>query len=80
MSSTTSDDDMQPEYDFNKGERGKFYNPDITLHIPVYLDPDVEQYIRALASKTGHEADQLVNEWLRNNIGILRSLERTEQP
>ena len=42
MSSATVDDDMQPEYDFSKGEQGKFYVPDVTLHIPVYLDPDVE--------------------------------------
>ena len=23
-------DDMRPEYDFNGGERGKFYHPDAT--------------------------------------------------
>ena len=70
---------MEPEYDFSQGERGKFYNPDAVLHIPIYLDPDVEQYIRALAGKTGHGADRLVNEWLRNSIGILRSVEPTDQ-
>ena len=75
MSSATVDDDMQPEYDFSKGEQGKFYVPDVTLHIPVYLDPDVEQFIRTLAGKTGQDADQLVNEWLRNSIGIIQSIE-----
>lgn len=32
---------MQPEYDFSRGERGKFYSPDTTLHLPVGLDPDI---------------------------------------
>jgi hypothetical protein len=25
---------MKPEYDFSKGERGKFYRPDAKLNIP----------------------------------------------
>lgn len=29
---------MQPEYDFSKGERGKFYYTDTVLHIPICLD------------------------------------------
>jgi hypothetical protein len=29
---------MKSEYDFSKGERGKFYRPDVELNIPVYLD------------------------------------------
>jgi len=29
---------MRKEYDFSKGERGKFYRPDVELNIPVYLD------------------------------------------
>lgn len=73
MSVTSQDDDMKAEYNFSKGERGRFYNPDTILHIPVYLDPDVEQFIRALAQKTGQDTDQLVNEWLRNSISIVQS-------
>ena len=78
MNNTSKDEegeDMEPEYDYSQGVRGKFYSPDTVLHLPIYLDPDVEQYIRALAGKTGHKTDELVNEWLRNTIGILRSVE-----
>jgi hypothetical protein len=31
---------MKKEYDFSKGERGKFYRPDIQLNLPVYPEPD----------------------------------------
>ena len=35
---------MKKEYDFSKGERGKFYRPGIQLNLPVYLEPDVREY------------------------------------
>jgi hypothetical protein len=34
---------MKKEYDFSKGERGKFYRPDIQLSLPVYLEPDLRK-------------------------------------
>lgn len=69
------DDEMGLEYDFSRGERGKFYNPDAILHIPIYLDADVDEYIRELAKRTGRDADQLVNDWLRNSIEIIQSIQ-----
>jgi hypothetical protein len=44
---------MREEYDFSKGERGKFYHYDLKLNIPIYLDEDVSEFIEALASKIG---------------------------
>ncbi len=35
---------MKKEYNFSKGERGKFFRPDIQLNVPVYLEPDVKKY------------------------------------
>lgn len=32
---------MKPEYNFSKGERGKFHRPNATFQIPVYLEPEV---------------------------------------
>jgi hypothetical protein len=71
---------MKPEYDFSKGERGKFYNPDAALNMPVYLDPNVEQVVRSLAEQTGQEVETLVNEWLRNNIHIIQTVQPTSNP
>ena len=35
---------MKKEYDFSKGERGKFYRPGAKLNLPVYLEPDLRDY------------------------------------
>ena len=64
---------MQPEYDFSKGERGRFYRENASLSIPVYLDPDVDKFIRELADRTGQDAEELINEWLRNSIRLIES-------
>jgi hypothetical protein len=41
---------MKKEYDFSKGERGKFYHPDAELRIPIYLEPDVAKAFRSSAA------------------------------
>lgn len=35
---------MKKEYDFSKGERGKFYKPDAEIELPIYLDADLREY------------------------------------
>jgi hypothetical protein len=42
---------MKKEYDFSKGERGKFYNPDAKFKLPVYLDDDIQEFFLELAKK-----------------------------
>lgn len=37
-------DDIKKEYDFSKGERGKFYHVDTRLNLPIYLEPDLREY------------------------------------
>lgn len=64
---------MKAEYDFSKGERGKFYRPEATLNLPVYLEPDVETFMRQVSLKTGKDVGKLVNEWLRTNIKLVES-------
>jgi hypothetical protein len=41
---------MKKQYDFSKGERGKFYHPDAELRIPIYLEPDVAKAFRSSAA------------------------------
>jgi len=64
---------MRKEYDFSKGERGKFYRPDIVLSIPVYLDEDVAAFLRRLAEQKGTDVDTIANDWLRRTIGLVES-------
>ena len=59
---------MKKEYDFSKGERGKFYRPGIELNIPVYLEPDVAKAVRERARKMDVGIGALVNDWLREDI------------
>lgn len=66
---------MKAEYDFSKGERGKFYRPGATLNLPIYLDPDVDTYMRQVSLKTGKDVEKLVNEWLRSNIKLVESVQ-----
>lgn len=59
---------MKKEYDFSKGERGKFYRPGVELNIPVYLEPDVAAAVRERAKKIDASIGAVVNEWLRKDI------------
>ena len=67
---------MKAEYDFSKGERGKFYNPDAVFSFPVYLEPDVDSFLSTLADEKDTSVQDLVNEWLRRNIEMVRSVQR----
>lgn len=36
---------MKTEYDFSKGERGKFYNPKAVFNLPIYSEKDRDDRI-----------------------------------
>jgi len=55
---------MEKEYDFSKGERGKFYNKNALFHLPVYLEPEVESFIMKLANEQKTTVSQIVNSLL----------------
>lgn len=59
---------MRDEYDFSNGERGKFYKPDATLNLPVYLDDDVRRILQRQAKEKGIEVNELVNDLLKHEI------------
>lgn len=44
---------MKPEYDFSKGERGKFFRPNTELRLPIYLNADVQAYLIERAAQKG---------------------------
>ena len=59
---------MKKEYDFSKGQRGKFYRPDVELNVPIYLESDVAKVVRERAKEKGTSIETVVNEWLRKDI------------
>ncbi len=65
---------MKANYDFSKGERGKFYSKDAEFELPIYLEPDVAEFILKFAEKKKVDVGQLVNEWLRNNVAVIKSV------
>lgn len=36
---------MKKEYDFSKGERCKFYHPDLELYSPIYIEPEMMEIL-----------------------------------
>ena len=65
---------MKAKYDFSKGERGKFYNPKAVFNLPIYLEKDVDAFIRKLADETGKDVEELVNELLRGNMQLIQNI------
>ena len=66
---------MRKEYDFSKGERGKFYSPDMKLNIPIYLDEEVSAFVDKIASKKKVDRSTVVNQLLRGDIKIAEAME-----
>lgn len=65
---------MQEEYDFSKGERGKFYRADAEINLPIYLDSEVLDYFSEKAQEKGVELSQMVNDLLKKDIAIVEGV------
>ena len=65
---------MRKEDDFSKGERGKFYQPNIKLNLPVYLESDVAQFVQKYAKKKNIDRQTIVNELLRKDKELVESI------
>jgi hypothetical protein len=64
---------MKPEYDFRNAVRGKFFRPDASLRIPVYLEPEVLEFLAAKAEEKGVGLDEIVNELLKRDIATIET-------
>jgi hypothetical protein len=65
---------MKREYDFSKGERGKFFRPRLKLNLPVYLDDEVVAFVQSIARRQKTDASSVVNELLRNDIELAKTI------
>jgi len=63
---------MKKEYDFSKGVRGKFYRADATFHLPVYLDPDVQEFVQRIAVARRKDVGAVVNELLKSDMKLAK--------
>ena len=63
---------MQKEYDFSKAERGKFYSPDATLNIPIYLEADTLAFVEVIAEKKKMDLSKVVNELIKSDTQLAK--------
>jgi hypothetical protein len=61
---------MNKEYDFSKGERGKFYKPNVKLNIPVYLDSVAYSFVEKIAEKKQEDISTIVNKLIKTDKEI----------
>ena len=57
---------------FLTAEGGKFYCADAEFQFPVYLEPDINDFLTKLAAKRKFAVQDLVNELLRSGVQIIR--------
>jgi hypothetical protein len=65
---------MKPEYNFSKGQRGKFFKANAELRLPIYLDADVQLYLTERAADKGVPLGEMVNGLLKREIQIIESV------
>lgn len=62
---------MKKEYDFSKGIRGKFYNADAEFNLPIYLEPEIAEFVEKLAIEKNVDRSQIVNRLLEKDKEII---------
>ncbi len=63
---------MKKEYDFSKGVRGKFHNPDGEFNFPIYLDREVADFVQKLSVEKNVDRSQIVNKLLRKEMEMIK--------
>jgi hypothetical protein len=66
---------MKDEYDFSKGERGKFHRPDAKLQLPVYLAEEVQEFVQKIAESKHSDVSSVVNDLLRADMKLADTLQ-----
>jgi hypothetical protein len=65
---------MKKEYNISKGVRGKFYGDTIRLHLPIYLDKDLEDVVRKVAKQKKIDSQTIVNTLLRDSKELIQAM------
>lgn len=63
---------MKNHYDFSKGEKGKFYVPKSEIELPIYLDPDNQEFFMNLADQKNINLSTLINKILSKGKDIAK--------
>lgn len=63
---------MKKEYDFSNGVRGKFYNPAGEFNLPIYLEPEIAEFVDKLSLEKNIDRSEIVNRLLKKDMEIIR--------
>lgn len=66
---------MKKEYDFSKGERGKFYSKKARLNLPIYLEPETLSFVESIAEKKKSDISKVVNDLIKTGMKIAEYVE-----
>ena len=61
---------MKEEYDFSKGERGKFFYKDAKLNLPIYLEPDTLAFVENIAKRKKLDISKVVDDLIKTDMHI----------
>lgn len=62
---------MKKEHDSSKGARGKFFDAPVEFTLPIYLEPEISEFVEKLASEKKVDQSQIVNMLLRKDKEII---------
>jgi hypothetical protein len=65
---------MKKEYDFSKGQRGRFYRKGAALNLPIYLDKKNRDFVEQLAKRTNRDISDVTNDLIRANQTIFKTI------
>ncbi len=65
---------MKPQYDFSTAKRGRFYRKGATLRLPIYLGAKLQDQVESLATRTGRDIGDVVNQIVKNEIRLIDEL------
>ena len=66
---------MKKEYDFTKAERGRFYRKNADVRLPIYLGTRLQKQVEGLATRTGRDLGDLVNQIVEAEMRLIGDLE-----
>lgn len=55
-------------------KKGKFFKPNAKLNLPIYLDSEMQSYLRERAQLKETDLNKLANKLLRRDINITSSV------
>ena len=65
---------MEENYDFSKGERGKFFKQNLKLNLPIYLDDDVYSFVQQVAKNKQKDLSFIVNQLIHSDMQIAETI------